>query len=81
MITQLADALRAVRRVLGNPEIRRAELAWMLGWASEWAWLVALWVYAFRASGVVAVGVLGLARTLPAALLAPAMSTLSLRRR
>ncbi len=49
----------------------------MLGWASEWAWLVALWVFAFRASGVVAVGVLGLARTLPAALLAPALSTLS----
>jgi predicted MFS family arabinose efflux permease len=77
VIAQLADALRSLGRVLRNPEIRRVELAWMLGWASEWAWLVALWVYAFRASGVVAVGVLGLARTLPAALLAPALSTLS----
>ena len=62
---------------MGNSEIRRVELAWMLGWASEWAWLVALWVYAFNAGGVVGVGVLGLARTLPAALLAPAMSTLT----
>lgn len=77
MIAQLADALRSLRRVMGNPEIRRVELAWMLGWASEWAWLVALWVYAFNASGVVAVGILGLARTLPAALLAPALSTLT----
>jgi MFS family permease len=77
VIAQLADAVGALGRVLRNPEIRRVEMAWMLGWASEWAWLVALWVYAYRASGVVAVGVLGLARTLPAALLAPAMSTLS----
>jgi MFS family permease len=77
VIAQLADALRSLRRVMGNPEIRLVELAWMLGWASEWAWLVALWVFAFNASGVVAVGILGLARTLPAALLAPALSTLT----
>jgi hypothetical protein len=77
MISSLAAAIGALRRVLANPDIRRAELAWMLGWAGEWAWLVALLVFTFNAGGVVAVGILGLARTLPAALLAPVLSTIS----
>jgi MFS family permease len=77
MIRRLAAAADALRRVLVNPDIRRALLAWMLGYAGEWSWLVALWVYAYQTSGVVAVGFLGLARTLPAAILSPALSTLT----
>ena len=77
MIRRLAIAGDALRRVLVNPDIRRAQLAWMLGWAGEWSWLVALWVYAYQTSGVVAVGILGLARTLPAAILSPALSTIT----
>jgi len=77
MISSLAAAAVALRRVLANRDIRRAEIAWMLGWAGEWAWLVALLVFTYNAGGVVAVGVLGLARTLPAAVLAPILSTLS----
>jgi MFS family permease len=77
MISSLAAAADALRRVVANPDIRRAELAWMLGWAAEWAWLVALLVFTYNAGGVVAVGVLGLARTLPAAILAPILSTIS----
>jgi hypothetical protein len=63
--------------VAGSPEIRRAEAAWMLGWAAEWAWLVALAVFAYGAGGVALVGALGLVRTLPAALLAPGLSAYS----
>jgi MFS family permease len=77
MIQRLAIAGDALRRVLANPDIRRAQLAWMLGWAGEWSWLVALWVYAYQTSGVVAVGILGLVRTLPAAILSPALSTIT----
>ena len=77
MIQRLATAADALRRVLANPDIRRAQLAWMLGYAGEWSWLVALWVYAYQTSGVVAVGILGLARTVPAALLSPALSALT----
>ena len=77
MLQRLAVAVDALRRVLVNPDIRRALLAWMLGYAGEWSWLVALWVYAYQTSGVVAVGILGLARTLPAALLSPALSTIT----
>ena len=53
MIRSLGHALSALRQVMANPDIRRAELAWMLGYASEWAWLVALWVYAYNQSGAV----------------------------
>ncbi|HEY8772656.1 MAG TPA: MFS transporter, partial [Candidatus Limnocylindria bacterium] len=77
MIRRLAAAADALRRVLVNPDIRRALVAWMLGYAGEWSWLVALWVFAYQTSGVVAVGVLGLARTLPAAILSPALSTIT----
>jgi predicted MFS family arabinose efflux permease len=77
MIGSLGGAADALRRVVANPDIRRAELAWMLGWAAEWAWLVALLVFTYNAGGVVAVGVLGLARTVPAAVLAPVLSTIS----
>jgi MFS family permease len=77
MIHRLSTAFDALRRVLVNPDIRRAQLAWMLGYAAEWSWLVALWVYAYQTSGVVAVGILGLARTLPAAILSPALSTIT----
>jgi MFS family permease len=77
MMQRLAVAADALGRVLVNPDIRRALLAWMLGYAGEWSWLVALWVYAYQTSGVVAVGILGLARTLPAALLSPALSAIT----
>jgi MFS family permease len=77
MTRRLATAVDALRRVLANPDMRRALLAWMLGYAAEWSWLVALWVYAYEVGGVAAVGAIGLARTLPAAVLAPSLSTLA----
>ncbi len=49
----------------------------MLGWTGEWAWLVALFVYAYGVGGVALVGVVGLVRTMPAAFLAPALSVLA----
>jgi MFS family permease len=77
MMRSLAIAAAALRRAFANPDIRRAELGWMTGWAAEWAWLVALFVFAFEAGGLTAVGLVGLARTLPAGLLAPAISSLT----
>lgn len=73
----LQAAFAALGRVMRNPEMRRALLGWMFGWAAEWTWLVALFVYAFGAGGLVVVGLVGLARTLPAAILAPALSSLA----
>jgi MFS family permease len=77
MLRSLSSALRAMREVVANPDIRRAQLAWMLGYAADWAWLVALFVYAFGVGGVASVGLIGVVRTIPAAVLAPVMSTLT----
>lgn len=77
MMHSVAIALSGLRRALSNSDIRRAELGWMTGWAAEWAWLVALFVFAFEAGGLAAVGLVGLARTLPAAVLAPVISSLT----
>jgi len=49
----------------------------MLGWAAEWAWLVALSVFAYAIGGVGLVGVVGLVRSLPAGVLAPALSSVA----
>jgi MFS family permease len=59
-----------------NPGIRRVELAWGAAIAAEWAHFVALGVFAYDAGGTAAVGIAGLARLLPAALVAPFASTL-----
>lgn len=71
----MRDSLSAIGRVVGNGDMRRALAGWMLGWAAEWAWLVALFVYAYGAGGLGVVGLVGLARTLPAAVLAPALGS------
>jgi MFS family permease len=71
-----AQAAAALAAAMRNPGIRRVELAWGAAIAAEWAHFVALGVFAYGAGGTVAVGIAGLARLLPAALVAPLASTL-----
>ena len=71
-----AQAAVALRAAMRNPGIRRVELAWGAAIAAEWAHFVALGVFAYDAGGTAAVGVAGLARMLPAAVVAPLASTL-----
>lgn len=77
MRDHLVAAAAALRRVTTTPAILRAVLAWMLGWAAEWAWLVALSVYAYAIGGLALVGIVGLVRSLPAGILAPALSSVA----
>ena len=61
-------------RVVGiwrNRQLRRAELAWGAAVTAEWMHFVALGVFAYDVGGTLAVGIAGLVRLLPAALLAP----------
>jgi hypothetical protein len=51
MRQRLRAAALALRRVATTREIRRAMVAWMLGWAAEWAWLVALSVFSYAVGG------------------------------
>jgi MFS family permease len=59
-----------------NREIRRVQLAWGAAIAAEWAHFVAFGVFAYEEGGAAAVGIAGLVRLLPAAIVAPFASSL-----
>jgi MFS family permease len=60
-----------------NPGLRRVQLAWMSTMVGQWAYYIALAVYAYDVGGAAAVGLVGLIRTIPAAISAPFSSLLS----
>jgi MFS family permease len=70
-------AARALRAVFASPVLRRLQLAWIGSILGGWAYLVALGVYAYDQGGPAAVGLVGLIRLVPAALLAPFTSSLA----
>jgi len=70
---QAVSVLAALAR---NGNLRRVELAWGASIAAEWTHFVALGVFAYTAGGASAVGIAGLVRMLPAALVAPFAATL-----
>lgn len=61
----------AVRTAMSNRSIRRAELAWFIGLAAQWAYMVGILVYAYDVGGVGAAGLASTLRMLPASVLAP----------
>jgi MFS family permease len=60
-----------------NPGLRRVQLAWMSTMVGQWAYYIALAVYAYDVGGAAAVGLVGLIRTIPAAVSAPFSSLLA----
>lgn len=66
--TQSATAFGAVIR---NPNLRWLELAWTASVVGHYAYLIAVSVYAYGVGGEEAVGLIILARLIPAALAAP----------
>jgi MFS family permease len=59
-----------------NGDIRRVELAWGAAISAEWAHFVALGVFAYGQGGTSAVGIAGLVRLLPGAVVAPFAASL-----
>jgi MFS family permease len=68
---RIADSARAFGEVVGNPNLRRLEVAWAWSIFGHWAYLVAVSVYAYNAGGETAVGLILALRLIPAALLSP----------
>jgi hypothetical protein len=62
---------------LHNPNLRRAQAAFGVIWAGEWAATVAVGVVAFRDGGAAAVGLVGAARMIPAAFVIPLAATIA----
>src|SRR5919109_3201824 len=69
-------ALQSLRDVVASPALRRLQLAWVGSILGGWAYLVALGVYAYGQGGAGAVGLVGLIRFLPGAIVAPFAATL-----
>lgn len=72
---QGSQAVEALAQTLRSPDLRRAQLSFGLAWGAEWAVMVAIAILAFRDGGAAAVGLVAMARILPAALLAPFAAT------
>ncbi len=68
------DHLGVYRRLLRNGALVRALLSFGAAYTAEWAFTVAISLVAFANGGAVAVGLVGLLRLVPAALLAPAVA-------
>jgi len=66
-----AQSATAFGAVIRNPNLRWLELAWAASIVGHYAYLVAVSVYAYGVGGEKAVGLIWLARLIPAALVAP----------
>lgn len=75
-MNRIGIALAGLAGVVRNGNLRRSELAWGAAITAEWAHFVALGVFAYDVGGTVAVGIAGLVRLLPAALVAPFAASL-----
>jgi MFS family permease len=73
---RLIDAGRSLGDVFRNPGLRRIELAFAGSIVGDWAYAVAVAVYAYDQGGPTAVGVLGVIRYVSLAVITPFTSTL-----
>ena len=76
-MTASGGVLAEFTAVARNRNLRRLELAYGVAITSEWAFVVALGVFAYERGGAAAVGILGLVRMLPAALATPFTAALA----
>jgi MFS family permease len=67
----LGESLATFRDVFRNPNLRRIQLAFVGSITGDWAFGVAAAVYAYEHGGAAAVGLIGLIRWLPSAVVAP----------
>src|SRR5215467_9711020 len=75
-MSPLRSRLAAAALASKNENVRRVELAWGAAISAEWAYFVALGVFAYDAGGASGVGLAGLIRLLPAAVVAPGAASL-----
>lgn len=79
--SRLGAAAGAFASNARNPNLRRAQLAFFGACTAEWAFTVALGIVAYRDGGAAAVGLVGLLRMVPSAVVAPLAAPLADRGR
>jgi MFS family permease len=77
VVEQVADSRRAIAGVFRNPSLRRLNLALVGSVVGDWAFSVALGVYAFRNGGPTALGIISVVRYTTMAMLAPVLAVLA----
>jgi len=77
LVGRLRESGQALARVFGNPGLRRLQLAFVGSIVGDWAYAVAVAVYAFDQGGATAVGLLGVVRYLTMAVALPFASVLA----
>src|SRR5919198_1453168 len=70
VMARVAETMRGLATTFRNPNLRRLQAAWSLAWVADWAYLVALGIFAYERDGPVAVGIAGVVRLAPAAIVA-----------
>jgi predicted MFS family arabinose efflux permease len=70
-VSRLRESLHALHDVFRNPDLRRLQLAYAGSVTGQYAFAVALAVYAYRHGGATTVGLVILVRMVPAALISP----------
>ena len=75
--SKLRESGQALASVFSNPGLRRIQLAFVGSIVGDWAYAIAVAVYAYDQGGPAAVGLLGVARYLSMALVLPLASTLA----
>jgi hypothetical protein len=68
--------VRVVREAFGTADLRHLEFAWASTSVAHWSGIIALAVYGYGEGGATAVGLIGLARMVPAGLVSPFASLL-----
>ena len=71
VVSRAAGSAAAFREVFQNANLRWLELAWSASILGHYAYLIAVSVYAYTVGGEQAVGLIFLARLIPAALVSP----------
>jgi MFS family permease len=81
VLARVGETMRGLATAFRNRDLRRLQASWSLAWVADWAYLVALGIFAYQRGGAVAVGVAGVLRMAPAAIVAPFASLLGDRYR
>lgn len=74
---RIGESVQTLAQVFRSPDLRRLQLAWIGSVIGNWSYLIALSVYAYDQGGPTAVGIVLLARMIPAAVAAPFVSTVA----
>jgi MFS family permease len=76
LLAQLGDSARAFGDVFANASLRRLQLAYAGSMLGTWAYGIAVIVYAYEQDGATAVGLVGMARWVAAAIASPFVAVL-----